>query len=86
MLNKQNLEETKNKLKNIVEKFEKDINNKIETLKELINDMKIYYKINVDLINNYEIKNRNFINYINSYQDIFIENLNKIINNDYISK
>lgn len=89
--NKNNLEKTKNNLKIAVEKLENDINNKIQKLNKLIVDIKLFYKIYEDIIDNYEIKNRNFIilrniNYINNYQEAFIDNLNKIINDDYISK
>ena len=43
--------------------------------------MDIYYKINEDLINNYDNKNRNYeiINNINNIQNNSLEDLNKIL-------
>ena len=49
----------------------------IDLLHEVMNKMNIYYKINEDIINNYENKNRN-------YETIYI--LNKIKNNNIIEE
>ena len=80
-----------NNLKRIINKFKNNLEEIIIKLKKLQNNLDIYYNINNDIINNYEInKNRNFnllINLNNINNDIDNEinklkygnNLNKIL-------
>ena len=80
-----------NNLKRIINKFKNNLEEIIIKLKKLQNNLDIYYNINNDIINNYEInKNRNYnllINLNNINNDIDNEinklkygnNLNKIL-------
>ena len=51
-------------IKSTIKTFNNEINDIIKLLNEVKNKMKIYYKINEDIINNYDIKNRNYEIYI----------------------
>ena len=56
-----NIEESKNKLAKIkkeIELFNDKIKDIIKQLNELIDTINIYYKINNDLFNSYQIQNR----------------------------
>ena len=60
-------------------------------MNNLNDNLEIYFKIYDDIINNYNIKNINYIllenmNDINIYMNKFIENINKIINEKNINK
>ena len=58
-----NIEESKNKLAKIkkeIELFNDKIKDIIKQLNELIDTMNIYYKINNDLFNSYQIQNRSY--------------------------
>ena len=75
---KPNITETNNKLlalKKEIDTFNSEIKNIINKLNELIKALDMYYDINKDLLNNYEMKNRN-------YQ--ILHNLKEITNNNQI--
>ena len=79
MPKKENLENQKKRTKECLNKFINEIKNKIKYLNKLKENLELYY-----------IKNRNYIilqniNYINSYNDKLIVNLNEIIDNDEIN-
>ena len=85
ILNKEELVNKKNSLKNKIGLFIIEILNIIKKLKEVINKMKIYYKINENIINNYNIKNRNYeiLYNLNKIKENNIEKeLENIINSD----
>ena len=67
--NKEKLIEKKNLLKRYAEQFNKEINKIIDILNEVKNKMNLYYKINEDIINNYDNKNKNYenIDYLNKF-------------------
>ena len=72
----------KNRVKEYIDKFNKDINVLINILNEVMNKMNTYYKINEDIINNYNNKLRNYetIYYLNQFLDnCIIQELNKVI-------
>ena len=84
---KENFKELRNK----IEEYRKDINEIITKLNYVIENLDTYYKINNDIINNYNNKNRNYfilqnINNINLYINNFIENLKNIIKNKNIEE
>ena len=70
------LNKIKKNLKDFIFLFNNDINMIINILNEVKDKMNIYYKINRDIINNYNNKNRNYeyINYLNQFKN------NNIIN------
>ena len=89
MPDKKKLEENKDNLKKKIEEFEKDIQNIIKIFNDVIRNIQAYYNIYDDIITAYEIQNRNYrvlqnINDINNYNDTFIKDLNKIIENSDI--
>ena len=67
---KDNLIETKDELKKYINLFNDNIKEIINMLNEVTNRLNIYYKINEDIINNYNNKNRNYetICYLNQFQ------------------
>ena len=76
-------------LKNIIDKFKYKINIMKDILNKMSNIMDIYYKINDNIINNYNINKRNYyillnINNIKDNNEKLIKELNDIINNDKI--
>ena len=85
-----NIEESKNKLAKIkkeIELFNDKIKDIIKQLNELIDTMNIYYKINNDLFNSYQIQNRSYqilknIKKINMDNEIFkaVCDINQITN------
>ena len=90
-IEKEDLLKMKVELKNIIDKFK----NKIKIIKEIfdkmINIMDVYYKINNNIIENYDINKRNYynlknINNLKNNNEILITKLNNIINNDNISE
>ena len=73
--NKDDLIKKIKQLKDYIYLFNNEINMLINILNEIKNKMNIYYKINEDIINNYDNKNRNYeiLYYLNQFQN------NKII-------
>jgi len=79
------------KLKESIDKYKYKINIIKEIFDQMINIMDMYYKINNDIYNNYNINKRNYYNLFNIYNlknnnEILIKNINNIINNDNISE
>ena len=86
---KKELIEKKNKLKNKIYSINNEIKMLINILNEVMNKMNIYYKINEDIINNYDDnnKNRNYetIYYLNQFQNNnYIDELNQITKSNSI--
>ena len=82
--NLNNIEIERNNLRETINNFKNDINGIINKLTSLIENIESYYKIYNDIINNYEIKNRNYIilqniNNIINYSKNFEDNLKEII-------
>ena len=75
LIDKEDLIKTNNNLKDIIDKYK----NKIKIIKEIfdnmINILDIYYKINNNIIDNYNINKRNYYN---------LKNINNIKNNNVI--
>ena len=76
---KKELIEKKNKLKDTIYLINNDIKMLINLLNEVMNKMNIYYKINEDIINNYDDNNKN-----RNYETIYY--LNQFQNNNYIDE
>ena len=86
---KKELIEKKNELKDAIYLIHNDIKMLINLLNEVMNKMNIYYKINEDIINNYDDnnKNRNYetIYYLNQFQNNnYIDELNQITKSNSI--
>ena len=87
---KPDIEKAKKRLIEIKNEIEK-LNNQIkdDKLNKVLEAMKEYYEINNDIINNFEIKNRNYQSLQNMKEiytnNIIIENLKKINNNNNIN-
>ena len=84
LLDKNKLEENKNKLRKILDEFENDIKIIIDKLNNVLKNMEKYYNIFDDLMGGYEIKKINFhllknLNNIYEYNNIIIKDLNQII-------
>ena len=79
--NKENLIKKNKELKFKIQMFDVQMKILISILNDVMDKMNIYYKINEDLINNYDNKNRNYeiINNINIIQNNSLEDLNKIL-------
>ena len=87
---KNKLNEEKNYLKNIIDKFRKDINEIINKLNYIIINIENYYNIYNDLISGYEMHNRNYqilqnIKCISKYNSIIINDLNAILDDNNIN-
>ena len=85
IVNKDELIKKNKKLKEYIDEFNSNVKRLINILNEVIDKMNKYYKINEDIINNYDNKNRNYeilynLNIIKNNNNI-IEEL-KNINND----
>ena len=89
---KDKLFKTLNTLKNYIDLLNNDIKMLIGILNEVKNKMSIYYKINKDIITNYNTKNRNFeiiyyLNQFNNNSNKIIDDLNNVIkSNNAIDK
>ena len=82
------IKEELNIFRNKIDKLNEDINKIIKMLKDISEEMEIYYKINYDLLNNYELQKRNYhilknINFIKN--NININDIDEIINNNNIN-
>ena len=85
-----NIDDIKHKLiemKNEIDIFNNSIKEIINQLNDLIESMKLYYEININIFENYEKKNRNYlilqnINQINNNNEIFnnLKNINEMNN------
>lgn len=80
------------KLKNNINKFNNNVKSIITKLINITKTMKTYYFINNNIINDYDIQNKNYqilhnIHELNVYSNIIIQDMNKMINeNDIINK
>ena len=87
VIDKDELIKINKELKNAIDKFKNKINIIIEIFNKMKNIMDIYYKINDNFINNYNINKRNYYNlqnikYLKNNNEILIKDLNNIIKND----
>ena len=85
--NKEDLNKKKKELKEAIISFDNSINMLINILNEVKDKIDIYYKINEDIINNYDDKNRNYetLFYLNQFKNNnIINDLNKIVESDSI--
>ena len=85
--NKNAIEEGLKEFRTKIDKMNEKINNIINLLKKISDYMEIYYKINNDILNNYDLNNRNYqifqnINQIN--ENIKIEDLDNLLNDNNI--
>ena len=78
-------------MKNVVNEFKWKVHAIKEILDRTINLMDLYYKINDNIIENYNINKRNYhnlqnLNYLKNNNEKIIKDLNDLINNDNISE
>ena len=83
MLNK-DIDKSLNEFRISIENFKSHLNEIIKKITKIIDNFEIFYKMNEEIINNYDFKNNNYqiiknINTINDYDKKIIENINKII-------
>ena len=90
--NKDDLLKEITKLKNNINKFNNDVKTIITKLINVTKTMKTYYFINNNIINDYDIQNKNYqilhnIHELNIYSNKIIQDMNKMINeNDIFNK
>ena len=72
IINKNIIKSEVNEFKELIDKFNNEIDKLIDLLSKLKDNMKIYYKIYFDIVNNYEIQNKNYE---------ILKNINEIHNN-----
>ena len=89
LFDKNDLLKINEELKYSVDKFKYKIYIIKEILSQMVNVLDTYYKINNDIINNYNINKRNYykllnINKLKNNNEILIKDLKEIINNDNI--
>ena len=90
LINKEDKIKEKNKLKEYTNKLNNNIDNIINMLNEIKDNINKYNNIYNNLINNYNCENINYeilynINEFNKYNNIIIEDINKIINDNNIN-
>ena len=88
LIDKDDLLELIEKLKNTIDKFKLKINSK-DILNKVENQLNIYYKINNDFISNYNMNKRNFhkltnLNFLKKYNEKIIKDFNNMINSNNI--
>ena len=83
---KNNLKLKMNELRIAIDKFNNNVKEIIDILNKMIQNMEQYYKININIMNNYDMKNKNYETFYNIKEIMNYNNnfLNKIdaINND----
>ena len=84
-----NIDEVKNNLKHIknkIDKLNENITNIINMLKKVKDNMNLLYNINYDILNNYDIENRNYELFKNlvAIKEVEFNNIDEIINNNDI--
>ena len=84
VLNKKELQLKLNELQKFIDKFKECINEIFEILYEVQSNMELYYKIKKDIINNYDIRRKNYellfnLKEINN-DNVIINDINEIIN------
>jgi len=78
-------------LKKLIDDLRKAMPNNTEELKEIIDNLEVYYNIENYLVSNYRIRHNNYyilknINNINTYKESIIKDLNRIFNEDNLEK
>jgi len=78
-----------NELKKYIEKFNIEISNIINKLNQVRENLRTYYNIAYDIINNYEIQSINYhllqnLNELNNFNKIILKDIKEIINNNNI--
>ena len=91
LIDEDDLLNVEKELKNSIDNFKMEINIIKEIFDKMINILDSYYKLNDDIINNYNINKRNYfklqnLNYLKKNSEKLIQNLNNMINNDNISE
>ena len=91
LIDEDDLLNVEKELKNSIDNFKMEINIIKEIFDKMINILDSYYKLNDDIINNYNINKRNYfklqnLNYLKNNSEKLIQNLNNMINNDNISE
>ena len=89
LINKKDLLKLIEDLENTINRFKYKVNVIKEILNKTVNIFDNYYKINRDIIDNYNINKRNYFklqntNYLKNRNEILIKELNNIINDDKI--
>ena len=86
-----NIDDLKNKnneFRKIIDRFNEDIQNIIKQFNKVKDNLEIFYNINNDIINNIDIKNRNYeliSNLTKIYNNNIIKDLEKIVNENNIN-
>jgi len=80
-----NKENNINELRIKIDNLKKEINDIINKFNKIINNLEIYYDINNNITNNYNIKNKNYeilmnLNNIYKNNELIIKDINQIIN------
>ena len=87
MIPKFNVRQKLNEFRLIIDKFNEEIKSIIDKLNVVSNGMEVIYKINNDIINSYEKKNKNYQIYknvynINQYNQIIMKDIDQILKED----
>ena len=91
LVDKKDLTDTLRKLRNNIDKLKYKINLYIEVFNQMTNLLDAYYKINDNIIKNYNINKRNYhklhnLNYLNNNNKMLINEINKLDDNAQISE
>ena len=83
ILNK-DIDKNLNEFRENIENLKCHLNEIIKKITKIIDNLEIFYKMNEEIINNYDFKNNNYqiiknINTLNDYDKKIIEDINKII-------
>ena len=84
--NKEEVENSLKQIKNKIDKLNENITNIINMLKKVKDNMNLLYNINYDILNNYDIENRNYEVFKNltAIKNVEFNNIDEIINNNDI--
>ena len=88
-MSREELEESNENLRIVIDKFKYKVKVMKEVLDKMANILDIYYKINNNIIQNYNIRKRNYIllsnfNFLKDNNEQLIKDLTKAINSDKI--
>ena len=86
--NKNELNNYLKKLKDDISKFKNEVQNIIDILKKLIGNLDIYYQINYNIINSFNVKRKNYeilYNIKNLKYDDIVSDINRLMNENNIS-
>ena len=89
LVSREELEESNENLRIVIDKFKYKVKVMKEVLDKMANILDIYYKINNNIIQNYNIRKRNYIllsnfNFLKDNNEQLIKDLTKAINSDKI--